>query len=69
MTPAHIRNTYLLGDDESCLERLRQYVEAGADHVLLGCTPGPQRQLEDFMAASGRLLGAARSLFPSKEAW
>lgn len=60
LTPERVRSYYLLGDDEACLERLQQYVDAGAEHLILGCAPGHDRQLEEFIDASRRLLPVMR---------
>jgi alkanesulfonate monooxygenase SsuD/methylene tetrahydromethanopterin reductase-like flavin-dependent oxidoreductase (luciferase family) len=60
LTPERVRSYYLLGDDAACFARLQQYIDAGAKHLILGCAPGHDRQLEEFIAASRRLLPLMR---------
>jgi alkanesulfonate monooxygenase SsuD/methylene tetrahydromethanopterin reductase-like flavin-dependent oxidoreductase (luciferase family) len=66
LTPERMRSYYLLGDDEACIARLQQYIDAGAAHLILGCAPGHTRQLEEFIAASRRLLAMIRMQEPGK---
>ena len=65
LTPERVRAQYLLGDDESALARLQDYVDSGATHLILGCLPGPPELVDDFFAAAGRLQAAARALRPA----
>ncbi|MPY94037.1 MAG: LLM class flavin-dependent oxidoreductase [Acidimicrobiia bacterium] len=62
LTPESVRAQYLLGDDESVVARLQDYADAGADHLILGCLPGEDRQLDEFFDTCARLLPAARQL-------
>ena len=62
LTPQSVRSQYLLGDDEAVLARLQDYVDAGADHVILGCLPGGEQLVEDFFRACQRILPTARTL-------
>ena len=62
LTPESVRSQYLLGDDEAVLARLQDYVDAGADHLILGCIPGDDRHVDDFFEACHRILPAAREL-------
>jgi probable F420-dependent oxidoreductase len=62
LTPESVRSQYLLGDDEAALARLQDYVDAGADHLILGCIPGDDRYVDDFFEACERLLPAAQAL-------
>jgi probable F420-dependent oxidoreductase len=65
LTPESVRSQYLLGDDDAVLARLQDYVDAGTDHLILGCIPGDDRHVDDFFEACGRLLPSARRLQPS----
>lgn len=62
LTPEAVRGMYLLGDDDSILARMQEYADAGVDHLIIGCMPGDDRELEAFYAACRRLLPAARAL-------
>lgn len=64
LTPDTVKAMYLLGDDASVLARLQEYVDAGADHLILGCLPGGDQLTEDYFAACGRLLPEMRKLRP-----
>jgi alkanesulfonate monooxygenase SsuD/methylene tetrahydromethanopterin reductase-like flavin-dependent oxidoreductase (luciferase family) len=66
LTPEGVRSQYLLGDDESALTRLQDYVDAGAEHLILGCVPGDTDHVEGFFDACRRLLPAARELRPAR---
>jgi alkanesulfonate monooxygenase SsuD/methylene tetrahydromethanopterin reductase-like flavin-dependent oxidoreductase (luciferase family) len=68
LTPESVRSQYLLGDDESVLSRLQDYVNAGAEHLVLGCIPGDDRYVDDFFAACDRILPTARELRPDARA-
>lgn len=46
---------HLLGDDEQLVARAHEYVAAGVDHLILGCLPGTDTDLDRFLTA-GRLL-------------
>lgn len=65
LSPQGVRAWYLIGDDASILARLQEYVDAGADHLILGCLPGDDRQVDEFFATCERLLPAARELRPT----
>ena len=64
LTPESVRSQYLLGDDDAVVARLHEYVDAGLDHLILGCSPGDDRMIEDFFAASRRLMPVIRELRP-----
>ena len=64
LSPEGVRAWYLIGDDESILARLQEYVDAGADHLILGCLPGDERQVDEFFRTCGRILPTARALRP-----
>ncbi|MCW2952012.1 MAG: putative F420-dependent dehydrogenase [Conexibacter sp.] len=65
LTPELVRSFFLLGDDEACLARIQQYVDAGLDHLILGCAPGGEDELRTFLAAATRLLPEIRALVPA----
>jgi alkanesulfonate monooxygenase SsuD/methylene tetrahydromethanopterin reductase-like flavin-dependent oxidoreductase (luciferase family) len=50
LSPETMRNHYLLGDDRSLVERVAEYRAAGVDHLILGCLPGSDRDLDEFFA-------------------
>lgn len=62
ITAESVRAQYLLGDDDAVLRRMQDYVDAGVDHLILGCLPGDERQVDEFFAACARLMPAARQL-------
>ncbi len=62
LTPEAVRGMYLLGDDDSILARIKEYADAGVQHLIVGCMPGEDHQIDAFYAACGRLLGPARAL-------
>lgn len=64
LTPESVRSQYLLGDDESVLRRVQEYVDAGADHLILGCIPGDVRYVDEFFDSCRRLLPGIRELRP-----
>lgn len=64
ITPGSVRASYLLGPDDAVLGQLQAYADAGLDHLVLGCPPGDDAQLDAFFAAAARLLPAARALRP-----
>jgi alkanesulfonate monooxygenase SsuD/methylene tetrahydromethanopterin reductase-like flavin-dependent oxidoreductase (luciferase family) len=64
LTPESVRSQFLLGDDESVLSRLQAYVDAGADHLIVGCIPGDGRYVDEFFGACRRLLPSIRELRP-----
>jgi alkanesulfonate monooxygenase SsuD/methylene tetrahydromethanopterin reductase-like flavin-dependent oxidoreductase (luciferase family) len=41
---------------------LQRYVDVGVDHVILGCLPGSPSEIDEFFAASSRLLPSFRRL-------
>ena len=50
MTPESVRAHYLLGNDDDLQERVAEYASAGVDHLILGCLPGTDADLEEFFA-------------------
>lgn len=62
LTPQGVQAQYLLGDDDSVIARVQEYVEAGMDQLILGCLPGTEAQQEEFYAACRRLLPTLRTL-------
>lgn len=65
LTAESVRAQYLLGDDASVVGRLQEYVDAGVEHIILGCIPGAERHVDDFFAACDRILATARELKPT----
>lgn len=65
LTPESVRAFYLLGDDESLVARLAEYVAAGADHLIFGCLPGTAAEVDAFFDTCRRILPAARALASS----
>jgi alkanesulfonate monooxygenase SsuD/methylene tetrahydromethanopterin reductase-like flavin-dependent oxidoreductase (luciferase family) len=62
MTGEAVQARYLVGDDDSILARCQQYLDAGADHLILGCLPGDRAQRQEYFDACARLLPRLRSL-------
>lgn len=62
LSPESVKARYLLGDDESILDGVRRYAEAGADHMILGCLPGTEAQRDEFFVTCSRLLPEIRAL-------
>ncbi|MDA8281172.1 MAG: LLM class flavin-dependent oxidoreductase [Actinomycetota bacterium] len=62
LTGDMVRKVFLLGDDESCLARIRHYVDAGLEHLILGCAPGGPDDLRSFLEATSRLLPEIRAM-------
>lgn len=58
---ARLRRFYLLGSVEECLIQLRPYVESGANHVVIGCSPGNERQLDAYMETMSEVLPRIRA--------
>jgi len=57
-----LRRTFLLGDENSIVSRLREYLEVGLDHLILGCPPGGERELRSFLDCATGLLPTIREL-------
>jgi alkanesulfonate monooxygenase SsuD/methylene tetrahydromethanopterin reductase-like flavin-dependent oxidoreductase (luciferase family) len=57
-----LRRTCLLGGEQTILSRLRGYLDAGLDHLILGCPPGDERELRMFLDRAAGLLPAIREL-------
>jgi len=57
-----LRRTFLLGDEHSIVSRLREYLDVGLDHLILGCPPGDERELRAFLDRAAGLLPAVREL-------
>lgn len=64
MTAESVEARYLVGDDDSILARCQQYLDAGCDHLILGCLPGDQAQRDEYFDAGQRLLPRLRTLTP-----
>lgn len=62
LTPEGVRARYLVGDDDALLGRCAEYVAAGVTHLILGCLPGDDAQVDEFFATASRLLPALREL-------
>jgi alkanesulfonate monooxygenase SsuD/methylene tetrahydromethanopterin reductase-like flavin-dependent oxidoreductase (luciferase family) len=58
---SRLRRYYLLGTAEECLHRLRAYIESGANHVVIGCHAGHERQLDSYMETMAYVLPAIRT--------
>jgi alkanesulfonate monooxygenase SsuD/methylene tetrahydromethanopterin reductase-like flavin-dependent oxidoreductase (luciferase family) len=57
-----VRPFSVLGDDEAVLARPAEYVDAGAEHLILRCLAGHDRTEEDVFACCARILPEARLL-------
>jgi len=68
LTPESVRARYLLGDDASILAHIEQYLEAGVDHLILGCIPGDDAAVDAFFATCERLLPQLRAGRPGPPA-
>lgn len=62
MTEEGVRARYVVGDDEAIVARLGEYVAAGASHLILGCLPGSDAQVDEYFATCERLLPELRTL-------
>jgi probable F420-dependent oxidoreductase len=56
-----VRAHYLLGGGAALVERAAEYRAAGADHLVLGCLPGGDADLEEFFEAAVAIRAAAAS--------
>jgi alkanesulfonate monooxygenase SsuD/methylene tetrahydromethanopterin reductase-like flavin-dependent oxidoreductase (luciferase family) len=63
VTAEILSRTHVLGTDEECTAKILEYVEAGADHIVLGAQRGHPDVLESFMTQAQRLLPVFRSRF------
>jgi alkanesulfonate monooxygenase SsuD/methylene tetrahydromethanopterin reductase-like flavin-dependent oxidoreductase (luciferase family) len=61
VTPESVRAQYLLGDDDSILAGIQAYRDAGVDHLILGCLPGDDQQLDEYFSTCDRLLPTVRT--------
>ena len=50
LSPDTLRAHYLLGADDALLERVAEYRNVGVDHLILGCIPGTDAELDEFFA-------------------
>ena len=58
VTPENMGHYYLLGSVAECVDKLHEYIEAGATHIVLGCHGGPERQLESFIESASQIRAA-----------
>lgn len=68
LTAESVKARYLLGDDDSIVARVQEYLDAGTTHLILGCLPGTDAQRDEFFAAAQRLLPRIRTLTPRRPA-
>jgi alkanesulfonate monooxygenase SsuD/methylene tetrahydromethanopterin reductase-like flavin-dependent oxidoreductase (luciferase family) len=57
---ARLERFYVLGTADDCYRKLAAFVEAGANHILLGCHPGNERQLDSYMETMATVLPQLR---------
>lgn len=62
MGPDVARQVTLLGDEDACVARAAEYAALGLDHLILGCLPGDEHYLKEFIAATTALLPALHAL-------
>ena len=60
VTAENMERYYVLGSVAECVDRIHEYIEAGASHVVLGCHGGQDRQLECFLESAAGILPALR---------
>lgn len=48
LSPETVRAHYLLGSSAAQFERVSEYAAAGVDHLILGCLPGGDEELDEF---------------------
>jgi alkanesulfonate monooxygenase SsuD/methylene tetrahydromethanopterin reductase-like flavin-dependent oxidoreductase (luciferase family) len=58
---SRVRRFYLLGTAQDCVDQLRAYVESGANHIVIGCSAGHERQLDSYMETMADVLPAIRA--------
>jgi alkanesulfonate monooxygenase SsuD/methylene tetrahydromethanopterin reductase-like flavin-dependent oxidoreductase (luciferase family) len=57
------RGSYLLGNEDDCLAKLQEYVDTGAQHILIGCYSGAgSEQGKDYFRMFERIRDAAQKL-------
>jgi alkanesulfonate monooxygenase SsuD/methylene tetrahydromethanopterin reductase-like flavin-dependent oxidoreductase (luciferase family) len=57
---ARLERFYVLGTADDCFRKLAAFVEAGANHLLLGCHPGNALQLDSYMETMATVLPRLR---------
>jgi len=62
VTPENMGRYYVLGSAAECVDKIGEYLDAGATHVVLGCHGGQERQLERFIECTAEILPTLRSL-------
>ncbi len=62
MSPESVKAHYLLGDDETVMNRAAQYAAIGLDELILGCLPGSAAVVDQYFQTCARLLEQLRSL-------
>ena len=60
VTAENMERYYVLGSVAECVDRVSEYIEAGASHVVLGCHGGQERQLESFLESAAEIMPALR---------
>lgn len=57
---SRLQRFYLLGNTETVVDRLREYVRSGATHILIGCNQGNPRQLDSYLETMAEVLAHIR---------
>lgn len=61
ITAENMAEFYVLGSKSECVDKIGEYIEAGATHVVLGCHPGPEHQLDAYFEAMSEIMPAVRA--------
>lgn len=56
-----IANHFLLGGAQECVDRIGEYIDAGAQHIVIGSSTGAQHQLDGYLEIGTKILAAVRT--------
>jgi alkanesulfonate monooxygenase SsuD/methylene tetrahydromethanopterin reductase-like flavin-dependent oxidoreductase (luciferase family) len=58
--PDNIDRYYVLGDTDDCVQRLKEYLAVGVEHLVIGCSANTTHDMESYMTASRELIPELR---------